>query len=74
MTEIKTYCDHCGTELNSHNDYEDTDIDIANYFRRVDLCTSCFEKLTAMIEEFFEEEPTDEDIDIPNEERSEDGN
>ena len=61
MTEIKTYCDHCGAELNPRGEYEDTDIDIGNYLKRVDLCVSCFEELTDMIEEFFEKEPKNTD-------------
>lgn len=54
MTEIKTYCDKCGVELCNKNNYEDTDIEIANYYKKVDLCYSCFEKLTDLIENFFE--------------------
>lgn len=55
MTEIKTYCDRCGVELVSMVDYEDTDIEVNHYYKRADLCAECFEKLTDMIEDFFEE-------------------
>ena len=55
MTEIKTYCDKCGIELNSHNDYEDIEISVNHYWRKNDLCLKCFEKLTDMIEEFFDQ-------------------
>ena len=53
MTEIKTYCDKCGAELCNKNSYEDTDIEVAHYYRKADLCSSCFEKLTDVIEDFF---------------------
>jgi hypothetical protein len=53
MTVIKTYCDKCGTVLENSNSYEDTDIEVAHYYKKVDLCSSCFEKLTNIIETFF---------------------
>jgi hypothetical protein len=56
MTEIKTYCDKCGAETTSMSDYEDTDIEINHYYKRVDLCALCFEKLTDMVENFFSKE------------------
>ena len=56
MTEIKTYCDKCGIELVSMHDYEDTDIEINHYSKRVDLCASCFEKLTDIVADFFHKE------------------
>lgn len=56
MTEIKTYCDKCGKEIVSMSDYEDTDIDISHYHKRVDLCALCFEKLTDIIEDFFKKQ------------------
>ena len=56
MTEIKTYCDKCGKELVGMGNYEDTDIDINHYHERVDLCASCFEKLTDIVAEFFDKE------------------
>ena len=59
MTEIKTYCDKCGVELVGIHNYEDTDIEIAHYYRRVDLCPVCFEKLTNIIEDFFYGEDND---------------
>jgi hypothetical protein len=60
MTEIKTYCDKCGVETISMSDYEDTDIEINHYYKRVDLCASCFEKLTDIVEEFFNKESEEE--------------
>ena len=54
MTDIKTYCDKCGVELVNANSYEDTDIEVAHFRKRVDLCSACFEKLTDMISDFFE--------------------
>lgn len=61
MTEIKTYCDKCGKELTMITEnYEDTEISIANYWRKVDLCSSCFEKLTDIVENFFNESEENE--------------
>lgn len=60
MTEIKTYCDKCGVELINANNYEDTEIEVAHYWRKVDLCSLCFEKLTDVIEDFFNGESNDE--------------
>lgn len=56
MTKIKIYCDKCGIELSQMQDYEDIDIEIAHYLKNVDLCASCFEKLTNVIEIFFNKE------------------
>lgn len=55
MTEIKTYCDKCGKEI-TMSDYDDMSIEINHYYKRVDLCASCFEKLTDMVEDFFNKE------------------
>lgn len=54
MTEIKTYCDKCGAELKTLNDYISTTIDAASYYGIVDLCSCCYDKLTDLIKEFFE--------------------
>lgn len=61
MTEIKTYCDKCGVETTSMSDYADTYIEINHYYKRVDLCASCFEKLTDIVENFFHKESEDTD-------------
>ena len=31
MTEIKTYCDHCGKELNEMHDYCGTEVGITDF-------------------------------------------
>ena len=59
MTIVKTYCDKCGCELESMAKYENLEIEIAQYWREVDLCCKCFEKLTNHIEKFFEERKED---------------
>ena len=59
MTEIKTYCDKCGVVLTSMNDYEEVAIEINHYYKKVDLCASCFEKLTDIVENFFHKESED---------------
>lgn len=61
MTKIKTYCDKCGKETVSMSDYEDMNIEINHYYKRVDLCASCFEKLTDIVEEFFNKESEKEE-------------
>jgi hypothetical protein len=52
MTEIKTYCDHCGTELDKMTDYEDVEIEMAHKHQKVDLCVECFEELHCIIKLF----------------------
>lgn len=55
MTVVKTYCDKCGCELVGIDNYDDLDIEIAGYYKQVDLCAKCFEELTDYIENFFSE-------------------
>ena len=60
MTQIKTYCDKCGVELCQMEDYADTEVDVAHFYKRVDLCAKCFEKLTDVIEDFFNKDEVTE--------------
>lgn len=52
MTEIKTYCDHCGKELDDMKDYPNTEIDIIKFFN-VDLCVDCMNELQKTVEQFI---------------------
>lgn len=52
MKEHKTYCDHCGKELDLANSYEDTTIELAYKWLTADLCNDCIEKLYKIICEF----------------------
>lgn len=54
MTETKTYCDHCGKELNNMKDYCDTEIMLLNYVN-TDLCVKCINELQGLIEHFVKE-------------------
>ena len=38
MTVVKTYCDKCGRALDKVRDYDNTDIEICEYLKNVDLC------------------------------------
>lgn len=55
MTEIKTYCDHCGKLLDEMSYYKGTRIEVAHKQLDADLCCDCFEKLWDMISEFCAE-------------------
>ena len=52
MTEIKTYCDHCGKELDDMKDYSDIELSVLNYCK-VDLCSKCLNELQDIIDEFI---------------------
>ena len=52
MTQTKTYCDHCGKELDEMRDYPDTELDIIDEFLKCDLCKSCYEELSRTIRKF----------------------
>lgn len=54
MTETKTYCDHCGKELNNMKDYPDTEIMLLKYIQ-TDLCKDCINELQELIERFVKE-------------------
>lgn len=52
MTIIKTYCDHCGKELDDMKDYPDTEIGLLD-FQRADFCQKCLNELDAIIRDFI---------------------
>ena len=51
MTEIKTYCDHCGKVLNDRFDYVDTEIEALSWFK-CDLCKDCINELERIVTRF----------------------
>ena len=51
MTIVKTYCDHCGKELDDMKDYPDTDIGLLEY-QKADFCQKCLEELETIIYDF----------------------
>lgn len=52
MTETRTYCDHCGVELNNMKDYIDICIDDFYSYFDTDLCKDCFMELNNMVRKF----------------------
>ena len=51
MTEIKTYCDHCGKVLNDMHDYADTEIGFID-FAKADLCAKCIRELDTIVKQY----------------------
>lgn len=56
MTQTKTYCDHCGKELDEMHDYPLTEFDTIDEFVRCDLCKDCYEELSKLIRWFVNKE------------------
>lgn len=54
MKEHKIYCDHCGKELDTMKDFNDTQIEMAHKWATVDLCAECLDKLYNLICDFCE--------------------
>lgn len=54
MQEYKIYCDHCGKELDTMKDYNDTLVEIAYHWFNTDLCSDCLEELYDTICKFCE--------------------
>ena len=50
MTVCKTYCDHCGKELNDMTDYPDVAIGFVK-FSKADFCKMCLDELETIISE-----------------------
>ena len=46
----KFYCNHCGKQLNTAQDYVDYDIDFENFSYTVDLCSECMDVLVEKID------------------------
>lgn len=52
MTVVKSYCDHCGKELNDMEDYSSCEIEIAYVEFQADLCKECHGLLVKMAKDF----------------------
>ena len=52
MTVIKTYCDHCGKEIDTMIDYNDCQLDIGYEVVTVDLCKECLDMLLMTVKNF----------------------
>ena len=52
MKEYKIYCDHCGKELDTMKDFDDTQIEMAHKWTTVDLCSECGDELWEVIDKF----------------------
>ena len=55
MTEVKTYCDHCGKVLDEMHDYPDTEIGVVK-FLKADLCNKCINELDNRVRRFVKKE------------------
>lgn len=51
MTVVKTYCDHCGKELNEMHDYPEQEIGLIGY-ETADLCSEHLEELDRIIKAY----------------------
>ena len=51
----KFFCDHCGAEINSRDDFINMDIETLENFYRADLCEKCRTELTKMQDEMVQE-------------------
>ena len=49
-------CDHCGTEFNPMNGYEDVEINNFDFVKKIDLCTDCYNELCGIVREFIHED------------------
>ena len=69
MKEIKTYCNHCNEQINNNSifytaGYEDIsvslsitgddDLALPSYYKKVDLCTKCYNELKDFIKTYVE--------------------
>ena len=52
MTETKTYCDHCGKQLDSMKDYCEIIVSIPGKDVYCDLCASCLDNLSDVVREY----------------------
>lgn len=55
MQQVKSYCDHCGKELNAMNDYCSLEIEIITKMFYADLCENCKNKLVNIVGTFIRE-------------------
>ena len=57
MTVMKTYCDHCGKELDWHKDYTDLALEFeVRPHLDIDLCNACMDKLYRNVVRFCNKE------------------
>ena len=54
MKSNKIYCDHCGKELDTMHDFDDTQIDMAHKWTTADLCAECLNELYEVVCTFCE--------------------
>ena len=52
MTKTIIYCDHCGKEIDSMEDYVDINIELWSTTFYTDLCHECYEELVRKVERF----------------------
>ena len=56
MKRIEYICDHCGKTFKKTEGCINFDLTINYYTATQDLCDACFDKLCAIIHNFFKEE------------------
>lgn len=47
-------CDHCGEDINEHDDYIDHEIDFDDCYYECDLCAACKDKIYRSIHSAIE--------------------
>lgn len=52
MQTTKYTCDHCGKEINSFDDYTDTELDFGGFYKSCDFCCDCYNKLVDYVSNF----------------------
>lgn len=45
MTIKKTFCDHCGKQIDSMTDYTEMGISCFKKYKQTDLCVKCFDEM-----------------------------
>ena len=53
MTETKTYCDHCGKQLDTMVDAVGITLETSYHFCKADLCNECLVKLNKLVDTFL---------------------
>lgn len=46
-------CDHCGAEFHPMNGYTDMEVDDFDFYKSVDLCSPCYDKIAKIVKEFL---------------------
>ena len=52
VKEQKTFCDHCGKEINCFTEYGDLEIELNHISVETDLCEKCFDNLVDIINNY----------------------